>query len=626
MRPHAAVAVALAVALAAVVPTRANLLSPSEAMAQEAWMSMETLYWSGYSDWLIPLMVDVDSCEDRWTNYSTLWDEAGCANMTSASCSNDNGNDVCCIGPDVSKLNDNWCSDYYDKVVGADDSDCCSICSGNENQSGYDAVCTLDGYLTLSVCETEMNRNGTLPMPQDYDCSTSGTVTLTGQYSLWNDTADRDFNYWSNHSCDLLDSYVTNATYANGAVAESDYYKLAIDMFDTINDDDYNPRKNSDQLYDMSKTNLLLFRPGVAGGAITFAPTVWCSVIIDAQLNGEFSSRGGDNSDLRLFSPYVYDTAPPLDFKNGNVSVAGGVNHGEIDFDGSSVNVAWLNNYGNVSFVSANGFVADVSNEGVITAIDTLATLINVTNTAQVSVYNSAFNVYNVSNSGTVFFYDSTATVVGGTNDATIYVYNTASSRRRLAGAATHDISIDGIANNGDLFAVGDGSTVAEIKNTVNYAGNVIAMGLQANLTNLVNTANFTIANGTFKATGLVNSGVFAVYGDTEVQLEFTENTGTIYVAETVSGSLSAPSGGDIIAPDTVDVVSDDDTSSSNDNDWSDDDNGSDDDGMDTMWIIIICVGALVVVAGGVCALMLPMKKNKVVKSTELPQKEEGEP
>lgn len=586
-------------------------------------MTMETQFWSGYADYTIDLFVDF-SCLNRWTNYSTLWDESNCANVTSADCATA-ADDVCCIDGQATKRNDNWCSNYHEEVVGADDDECCSTCT-NESTSGYDAVCTKENYVTVSVCETEMNRNGTLPMPQDYDCSTSGTVTLTGRYGMWNETADRDFNYWSNFTCDLLDSYVHNATYVNGAVSESDYAKLKYDMYDAVSEDDYDPRVEPDQFYAMRSSYTYLVNPGVAGGTITFSPTLWCGFVLNAQLNGEFSMSGGDQADLRLFNPYVYDTAPPLDMKNGNLSVAGGVNHGEIDFDGSTVNVAWLNNYGNVTFVSSNGFVADVSNEGAITATDTLATLVNVTNTAQVTVHNSAFNVYNVTNTGTVFFYDSTATVTGGTNDARIYVYNAVSSRRRLAGDAGREISIAGVTNYGDLFAVGDGTTVTEIKNTVNEGGNVAAMGVQANLTDVVNRANFTIANGTFKATGLVNSGVFVVYGDAEVELEFTENTGTIYVAETVSGSLSAPPGGDVIAPDTVDLLQSDDTSGDDDN-GADDDNGSDDDGgLDTMWIIIIAVAAFVLVAAGVAAMMsgIPNKEKKI-KSTELPQKDESE-
>lgn len=605
-----------AIAALATSPTAAFLWSQSKSADQISWLGQQYSFYTEFVDEVVQQYFTYPYCLDNFEDYNETYQQAECGNLTNVNCPDDERT-VCCDHGNSKALSNSNCEKYFEEVLDREaNTTCCSFCSSPDT-SGYSGACTEEEFILVSVCETERNLNGTLPLPQGYECSTSGKFTLTGLGSWWNESADDDVPYWSNVSCtDTLDPYVKD-----GSV--TDFISDVMSEGDDYPDDD---------LKKMTDSYTLLTRAGVAGGEIDITRTVSCMLLAEPFVNGKIDIKGGDSTDLRIVSPYVYETAPPMSIKGGNATVVGGTNYGEIDFENMNGWVYNLNNYANVTFTSVNGFIASVVNEGEILATDTSATLVNVTNMAEVTVHGSAFNVYDVQNSGAIYFVNSQAKVSNVFNDAAIVMSNTyfSTSRRRLTTEVEVEdkVEIDSVVNGGAIYAVGSGATEVTVfdTNNTNPSAALMLQGLKANITNMVNAGNLSMSNGTFLGTGIVNTGIVMVSGEGKIDLTFTSSTGTVVVEEGITGTVTAPEGTTgLDLPSDVELVSSGTSQPTAAPTTAGGGGGSDDDGGLDLWIIIvIAVGAVIVVGGGAAAAFMSMSGSKQTEPKPAPVPTEG--
>lgn len=305
---------------------------------------------------------------------------------------------ACCERVDATlqyvNISDDHCNEVYDD-------ECCLFCL-DEDSAGYPFACTPETYVSVSLCATDDNTPGIVPLPEGWECDATeheidGYVTI----GTWHDDTQQDDEIaYEGPSCADLDS---------NFAAGKDYVWFYDETFGDSDDDFESDPQSAFFMKQMVESGALLFRPALNGGSVTFSNTNKCVIILNPLNSGSMITDMSSDTDIRVFAPYNFAIASPLMFSgSGKVTVIDGENFGTIGFNTTGdVELSFLNNYGLVDFTkTSNAFLGGIVNEasGVVSFVDVEAAFVNVTNKGAATFNMGKYKGVDISNENTVTF------------------------------------------------------------------------------------------------------------------------------------------------------------------------------------------------------------------------------
>lgn len=444
-------------------------LTRSEAMAEasflDGWYAYLLAIRNGYVDEgnASGYVEPTPACLNLTTTYNSLRTDIGCAGNSSWTCPQTappfNQRNACCKdGRWVGDYNDEWAQE----LLGGK-----RACTGCDSTSSpfYAPKCTIDDFVRLSVCYTEENDEGFVPLPAGWQCSKAPSHAIDG---TWEDA----FSV----SQPAVDCGQLEADY--GVVPPAEIAKRLAN-WTTKNYDDY--------YYRMSNAMQFLNDVAIANGTITFKESVKCIVVVKAQVNGALKARQlTSDAKLQLIDAIVYQNSMNTVMGGGeHINVIGGRNEGTVDFErDASVTVYKFNNMGVVAFYNCTRKVA----------------VFEVTNNATVTISNSTATVWNTLNSGDINFIAGTHSVIDTNNSGAITFVEPV-------------VSLDKVRNTGSISMTGGNYTMDSVVNSANVA---MTSG-RYSLSTTHNTGDIEMTGGSYSLVSTFNSGEIKMSGGSYV-------------------------------------------------------------------------------------------------------------